>query len=115
MLSDDCISKVALAASKIENLAETLLEGTLTVDNLYLIMEKKTIFLELINLLPNEVSSKLISYAITVRQNEIDAFMEYMKQVSNLSTMCQSLSEGEYFNEVIHLFATYNLRIVFAE
>lgn len=105
MLTEECIQNLVTAISVVENRAQALLTGQITIGDLRSAVDNTDKFAELAEIILSEKNhnAAFIKKAIAARQKELCEFQEQSKRMAIVSSLCTHLANGllSFVNEVI--------------
>lgn len=111
MLYANCLEGLVQAVSVIEGSLEALLNGTISVGNFNLIMERDEKFPELVELISKKHSKKFIKNVLQVRQKEMKEFQLQAEKMAHLASLCQHLKNGKLVSLVSFLLGKFVINI----
>lgn len=100
LFSEDCLARLVQAISAVQSCMTSLVSGEITVGDLKLVQAKEFNFPELADLvqLDKLYDKDFILKAIKIRQLEIEAFQKQSQLMTTLTSLCQYLGNGAYYN-----------------
>lgn len=95
MLKDECRENLVKAVSVIESRFSALCDGSITIGDFNMILEKGDKFPELAELAQTK-GKHFVTKVLHIRQKEIDQFTRQAEGMATVAALCQHLPNGEF-------------------